>query len=174
MPASDALESRIADLEARLRAVEDVEAIRALKARYGELVDSRYTGDGVKPADEVDEIARRVAELFTEDAVWDGGKQLGVCKGRDAIAERMRTPTLRFTWHYFVKPQIRVEGDQASARWDILAPCSDGEGRPMWMSGVEDDEYRRVDGQWLHTRMQLSLIFMAPHDGGWKRARPPF
>ena len=37
-----ALERRIQSLEARLAAVEDVEAIKRLKARYGALVDARF------------------------------------------------------------------------------------------------------------------------------------
>ena len=52
------------------------------------------------------ETARAIAELFTEDAVWDGGKALGVARGREEIAARMREPTLLFSWHFFVKPRI--------------------------------------------------------------------
>lgn len=161
----------VREQEERLRRVEDAEAIRHLKALYGELADSRYGPQGPKPRGELEGIALEIASLFTDDAVWDGGRALGVCRGRQAIYERFRAPTLTFSWHYFVKPQIRVDGDRATGRWDILAPCTTPDGRPHWMAGVEDDEYVRVDGEWLHSRMKLRVVFLAPHDTGWFTAR---
>ncbi|MCG8592420.1 MAG: nuclear transport factor 2 family protein [Proteobacteria bacterium] len=165
-----ALARRVSELEKRLRAVEDVQAIQRLKARYGELVDARYTRRGAVSDEQLDRIARQVGELFTEDAEWDGGGGLGVCRGREAIVQRFREPTLSFSWHYFVKPQIQVDGDRASGTWDILAPCTSRDGEPLWMAGTEQDEYVREDGRWLHARMQLRVVFMAPHARGWGRA----
>lgn len=172
MAATD-LETRLRALEARLGVLEDVEAIRLLKARYGELVDERYAGGAPRSPAELERIAGEIADLFTEDALWEGGAALGVCRGRAAIRERFAAPTLAFSWHYFVKPQIQVAGDAARARWDLLAPCTSRDGRAMWMAGVEDDEYRRVDGRWLHQRMALRVVFLAPHDRGWARKPGP-
>jgi hypothetical protein len=158
-------------LFARVQRLEDAEAIRSLKARYAELVDARYAKGAPRPPAEVAVLAGEIAELFTEDAVWEGGA-LGVCSGRDAIRARMAEPTLDFSRHYFVNPQIALDGDRATARWELLAPCTARDGRPMWMAGVEDDEYRRVGGVWLHSRMQLGVHFFAPHERGWaKQAR---
>ena len=169
MPTPDELQQRIAALEGRLAAVEGVQAIERLKARYAELVDARYSrGNVVEPA-KLEEAARRIAELFTEDGVWDGGKALGVARGRDEIAARMREPTLLFSWHYFLKPRIEVEGDSARARWDILSPCTTKDGRPHWMAGFEDDSYRKVDGEWLHSQMKLTVVFLSPHATGWEK-----
>ena len=47
-------------LEARIHRLEDIESIRALKARYCMYCDDHYDVEGL-------------ASLFTEDAVWDGG-----------------------------------------------------------------------------------------------------
>ena len=170
MPGSESLEEQVRRLESRLQRLEDVEAIRQLKARYGELVDARYGREGVKPPEQLEKLAREIAELFSTDAEWEGGKALGSCRGRQQIYERFLKPTLRFSWHYFVKPQIEVDGDRASARWDILAPCTTQNGEAHWMAGVEDDEYVRVDGRWLHSRMTLRVVFMAPHATGWARS----
>ena len=167
------LEERVAALEARLRGVEDVQAIERLKARYAQLVDARYGASGAKERAELDLLAEQIADLFTKDACWDGGKGLGLCEGRAAITERFREPTLLFSWHYFVKPRIHVDGDRASGTWDILAPCTTRDGRPHWMAGFEEDEYERVDGEWLHSRMKLSVVFLAPHDVGWARKTDP-
>jgi len=160
-------EARLEAVEGRLALVEAQAAITNLKSDYGTLADARYSRSGVKPQSEIDEIADRLAALFTVDAIWEGGGELGTCRGRDAIRERFRRPTLAFSWHFFVKPRIRVEGARASGHWDILALCTTRAGRAMWLVGVEQDEYVRQDGVWLHSSMRLDARLMAPHDRGW-------
>lgn len=164
----DELNRQVAELRQRLDAAEAVQAIQNLKARYAQLVDERYVRGKVAPEEKVAAVAAQIAALFSEDGVWDGGPALGVSTGRAEIAARMRAPTLVFSWHFFLKPRIEVDGDRARARWDILSPCTTKDGRPHWMVGFEDDEYARVDGVWLHTRMKLTSVFLAPHETGWQ------
>ncbi len=174
MATVEELSRRIDSLEARLRAAEDVQEIHRLKARYAQLVDARYVrGGGVVEKPSLEQIAREIADTFTEDGVWDGGAGLGVCRGRDQITARMCEPTLSFSWHFFLKPIVEVEvaGDAARGSWDILSPCTTRDGRAMWMVGVEEDEYARVDGRWLHRHMKLDVVLMAPHDRGWAKRR---
>jgi hypothetical protein len=161
------LEETVRALEARLARVEAEQEIARLKARYGELVDARYDRRGPRPREQIEPLARQIAELFTEDAVWDGGAGLGLCRGRSELRARFLEPTLRFSWHYFVKPRIEVAGDRARGTWDLLAPCTTRDGVATWMAGVEDDEYARVDGRWLHSAMKLRVVFFAPHERGW-------
>ncbi len=170
MGSSD-LEARVAKLEARLAAVEDLDAIHQLKARYGQLVDARYTRRGPKSREELAPIAREIASLFCIGAVWDGGAGLGLCTGREAIYQRFLEPTLQFSWHFFLKPNLEVAGDTARGTWDILSPCTTAERRAMWMAGVEHDEYVREEGLWLHQSMRLDLIFMVPYERGWGPAK---
>jgi len=173
MPSNAELLARIEALETRLQAVDDVQAIHRLKARYAQLVDARTPHRKPKTQPEIDAAARQVAALFTEDGVWDGGKALGVATGREQIYQRLRHPTVRFAWHFFVKPHIEVEGDSAAGSWDILSPCTSAEGRAMWMAGVEHDTYARRDGQWLHRSMRLEVVFMTPYERGWGSAPEP-
>ncbi len=165
------LVERIAALETRLARAEAHAELLDLKSRYGALADARYSRKGPRSQSEIDAVAVQLAALFTEDAVWEGGGALGRCEGRVAIRDRFREPTLQYAWHFFVKPEIRVEGDHAKGTWDVLAMITTKEGRAMWMIGVERDEYARVDGRWLHTRMQLESQLMAPHDRGWAAPR---
>jgi hypothetical protein len=58
-------------LERRIRRLEDLEEIKQLKARYAAYCDAGYDADAL-------------ADLFTTDAVWDGG-MLGRNEGREAI-----------------------------------------------------------------------------------------
>lgn len=166
------IEALRAELEALRSRVERTEAaleIQNLKGRYAELVDRRFRRGAVIDADALARVADEIAALFTEDGVWDGGPALGVATGRAEIAERMRAPTLLFSWHYFLKPRIEVDGNGATARWDILSPCTTKDGRPHWMAGFEDDTYTRVDGSWLHQRMKLTSVFLSPHETGWQK-----
>jgi len=165
----DELTQQVAELRVRVEAAEAVQAIQNLKAHYAQLVDERYVRGKVAPDERVAAVAEQIAALFTPDGVWDGGPALGVSSGREQIAARMRAPTLLFSWHFFLKPQIHVEGEHARARWDILSPCTTKDGRPHWMVGFEDDEYARVGGTWLHTRMKLTSVFLAPHETGWQK-----
>ena len=169
MTSLEELERQVAELRTRLDAAESVQAIHRLKARYGSLVDARFAkGEQVEGA-RLDELARDIAALFTQDGVWDGGPALGVATGRDEIAALMRESTLVFSWHFFLKPHVEVEGNTARARWDILSPCTTKDGTPHWMVGFEDDEYRKADGEWLHSRMKLTSVFMSPHETGWQK-----
>ena len=163
------LAAELAALEQRVASSESVLAIQALKARYGELVDQRFSAGSVIDADSLARVASAVAYLFTSDGVWDGGPGLGIARGRPAIAARLREPTLTFSRHFFMNPCIEVDGDTARARWDLLSPCRRADGTSYWMSGYEDDGYARVDGVWLHRSMTLTTVFMSPVGDGWTR-----
>lgn len=163
----DDLADRLRALEGRVETLEGHAAILDLKSRYGALMDARYAREGPKSPDVLEELADRLVALFTPDAVWEGGGALGTAVGQQALRERFRAPTLQYSWHFFVKPEIRVDGDRAEGSWDVLAMMTTTEGRPMWMVGVEHDEYRRVDGRWLHSKMHLESQLMAPYDRGW-------
>jgi len=169
MATLEELEAQVEELRSRLDATESVHAIQNLKSRYASRVDARFSRGRLVAPERLAEVADEIAALFTEDGVWDAGPALGIATGRGEIAARMREPTLVFSWHYFLKPDIRVDGDRARARWDILSPCTTQDGTPHWMTGFEEDEYRRVDGEWLHARMKLTSVFMAPHRTGWEK-----
>ena len=161
------LADQVTALRHRVEAAEAVLQIQDLKARYGDLVDQRFSGGEAVDPDSLRSLARAAAALFTTDAVWDGGPGLGRQVGRSAIADRLARPTLTFSRHLFVKPRIDVHGDQASGRWDLLSPCRRPDGSSWWMCGFEDDEYARVDGVWLHRSMTLTTVFMARADQDW-------
>jgi hypothetical protein len=168
------LAAEVAALQTRVAAAEGALAVHELKARYAELVDARYEGGGPVGPERLGVLADQIAELFTADAVWDGGPALGVAEGREAIAARMRAPTLLFSRHLFLSPRIGVDGDRAVARWELLSPCTTADGTPRWLCGYEDDEYARGrDGRWRHHRMALTTVFLAGADEGWRRILAP-
>ena len=163
------LAAEVASLRLRVEASESVLAIQALKATYGELVDRRFSAGAVVDPATLAQVADRVAALFTSDGTWDGGPGLGSATGREAIASRLCQTTLTFSRHFFVNPRIDVDGEAATARWDVLSPCRRPDGTSYWMSGYEDDVYARTDGIWLHRSMKLTTVFMTPVGEGWTK-----
>lgn len=152
--------ARLAQLEQRVQALEDVNAIRHLKARYAAYCDDQYNPDAI-------------AALFTEDAVWES-QGLGRFEGRHAIREFFRGASRLFPFaiHYSLNGQIDVQGDMARAQWYLFMPCTLGEGnRAMWRAGVDHEEYVRVEGEWKFTRTSSAPLFHTPFEEGWAKTR---
>jgi SnoaL-like domain len=165
----DGLAAELSALRLRIDAAEAVLELQTLKAHYGELVDQRFSRGRVVAPERLRPITDEIAELFAEDGVWDGGPGLGRHVGRAAIADQLRRPTLTFSMHLFVKPRLEVDGDRARGRWDLLCPCVRPDGSSWWMGGVENDEYVRVGGTWLHQSMTMTTLFMVPAAEGWTK-----
>jgi hypothetical protein len=150
-------------LDLRVARLEAAEAIRNLKARYCELCDAGYR-------------AEELAELFVEDATWDGGTALGRHEGRAAIRRFFEgmPSMISFAIHHVTNPRIDVAADAASAtaRWLLLQAATDATGdQAMWFAAAYEDEYVRVDGNWRFTRVALSTRFLAPYERGWGTSR---
>jgi hypothetical protein len=148
------------DLEKRIRVLEDIEAIKRLKARYCAYCDDSYNADGV-------------AGLFTEDGVWETG--VGRNEGREEIRAffKQLPQSISFAIHMVLNPIIEVDGDTAKGSWYLLCPCTRAEtGRAIWQAGRYDDEYVRVDGEWKFKNLKVShYFFRTPFDEGWVKNR---
>jgi len=143
-----------------MQRLEDIEAIRRLKIRYAQFCDANYDPDGL-------------ASLFTEDAVWDGG-DLGVYEGREAIRAFFAGASQHFTFalHYILGHQIDIAPatNEASGSWYILEPAT-VDGRAVWIAATYNDRYRKVDGQWLFSRVNANIAFFTPFESGWMKER---
>ncbi len=132
------------DLEARLRRLEDLEAIRALIAEYRRVLDAKdFEG---------------YAELFGDDGefIADGGVH---ARGRDEIltmlAELQRTGALTVAAgddrHLVANIEIALDGDRATASstWVYLTRA-DG----LAMVGHYVDTLRRTKAGWRFARRE--------------------
>jgi len=148
------------DLERRLRVLEDIETIKKLKARYCAYCDNNYDADGI-------------ASLFTEDAVWDGGK-FGRYEGREAIRTFFRgAPRIfPFAIHQVMNPIIEVEGEQAKGQWYLFQPATLAEGnQAVWLAARYEEEYVKVESEWKFKRLKVFPSFLTPYDQGWVKKR---
>jgi hypothetical protein len=154
-------------LEARLDRLEDIEAIKALKFRYARLCDNAYEPDGL-------------AALFMPDAVWES-PAFGRYRGRAEIREFFAGVSSSMVWsvHYLLSPVIDVAADGTTAHgsWYILTLATMSRaGSPgqdsVIVSGISDERFTRVDGEWLIEYMNVDIFQMSNLDEGW--AKRPF
>ena len=148
-------------LEDRVQLLEDIEEIRRLKIKYAQICDTGY--DGTK-----------LAALFTEDAVWDGGQEFGVVNGKQEIKEMFNAMSndLTFALHYMIGHTIDVDpsGTSAKAHWYLWEPMT-YQGRAILNAITYDDECKKVNGEWLISRMALTFHFLTPYEDGWVKTR---
>lgn len=149
------------DLEKRVQVLEDIEAIKKLKALYCAYCDDSFN-------------IEKLRTLFIEDATWDGGKR-GQQHGREAILSQLsRAPKFRpFAVHMVMNPIIDVDGDTATGQWYLFIPCihANGSEQAMWGSLRYDEEYVRVNGEWKFKSQKLTEFFRTPFDEGWAKTR---
>ena len=151
---------RLQQMERRIQALEDAEAIRNLKARYAALCDDHYNADGI-------------ADLFTEDAVWES-PALGNYVGREAIRAFFQGADgiFSFAIHYSLNGHIEVSGDTAKAQWYLFMPCTVGAtNRAFWRAGIDQEHYVRVDGSWLFKHKASVPLMNTPFETGWAKTR---
>lgn len=152
------------DLEARVQRLEDIEAIRVLKARYCDRCDGGYDVEALMP-------------LFTEDAVWDGG-----LFGRYEGARRIRRffeatgGIVRFAKHFVTNSAIEVDGDRATGQWYLLQAATMPSGAEaddvaIWGAARYDEVYVRTAEGWKFASVTLDWDFWTPFDEGWVQRR---
>ena len=145
MSDNQSLERRIDRLESRF-------AIEELVSAYCEACDEHDMP--------------RLASLFTEDAVY--GSPSGVLRsvGRDAIAEmfvrafKVRGPGFHWT-HDLVVRFDDVDPDLATGV--VASHAETFVNRVPSLAAMKyDDEYRRVDGQWLISGRSIRFLYYVP------------
>ena len=143
-----------------MRVLEDIEAIKQLKYRYADACDRGYDAD-------------TLADLFTEDAIWDGGL-FGRYEGREAIREFfarcLHRHPLRHALHD--EPDHQRRRRRGHGEWYLFQTCTFAEGNtPIWGAARYEEEYERVDGAWKFRHLKLISSFWTPYEEGWVKRR---
>ncbi len=155
------------ELEARLRALEDREAIRELRATYCFLVD-----DG-----RFDEL---VDGWFTEDArcsfgAADGSIEPMRAQGREevrAFFSQGVASLLRDMAHTVHNHRISIEDGRASGDCYFELTATDvASGEDVVGAGRYIDRYRREGDRWRFAERRAEIFFIAPRAEGWNRQR---
>lgn len=140
------------ELEGKMRALLDLEAIRNLARRYAHCVWQKDLAGA--------------AALFTEDGEMDTGDRPAL-KGRRAIQESYEQLMGEAVFHPFVHNHlIELDGDRASGICYLDLRASIG-GESMIGSGVYHDRYARENGEWKFRSRKLTMCYLVPIREGW-------
>ena len=156
-------------LEQRLQRLEDIEAIKQLKARYCDACDGGWSAD--RPGYDWDKLQ----PMFTEDCVWDGTPVNIRVEGHDQLrqmcADLQHVP---FASHNVTNPQITVDGDSATAKWHLLAMLTlphAVEPVSAWCVIFYDDVCVRTSEGWKFKHVKLSYATFTDLKKGWAEER---
>ena len=144
-------------LEDRVRVLEDLEAIRKLKARYCAACDDDHNPE-------------TLGALFAEDATWEA-TNMGRAEGRAAIQKMLgdvgRSGRIRNSAHHAINPILEVEGDRANGHWRLImlytANRPDGSHAHLRIIGWYRERYVREKGEWLFQSLACTVEEHAPY-----------
>jgi hypothetical protein len=165
MKGTDHMET--ANLEARIKRLEDIEEIRTLKATYCDLCDAGVGEEKNREA---------LVALFTDDASVDFGMGEGsVFNGQEGLRfffGQLVANSVSFCQHFVHNSVIDVDGDRATGRWYFEAPTTNAvTKKAQWMAGRYIEEYVRVDGVWKFSFIATKWSYVAAYDEGWGDAQ---
>lgn len=141
----------MSDLERRIQALEDVEAIKRLKYRYWRHLDRK----------EWDEIA----QCFTPDATVSYGDGRYRFTGVEAIVRFLRESLGResgsVTIHHGHHPEIELlSGTMAHGRWALHNYLfNEKQKRAVAIGAYYDDDYVKIGGEWKLRHVGYATLF---------------
>ncbi|WP_231616449.1 MULTISPECIES: nuclear transport factor 2 family protein [Burkholderia] len=152
--------------EQRLARLEDIEAIKYLKAQYAEHLDNGYDPEGV-------------ASLFVEDSLWVIKGVGGEARGREEIKQHCRNLSKNIRWalHNIVSPAVDVDEEDKRATATFYLVCfvtmagseQSPQGEAIFIAGKYKDRLVKTDGKWYSRK---SRAWFSSHRrgrmDGWK------
>lgn len=150
---------QLEELAARLTRLEDIEAIKQLKARYCEICDDDHNPD-------------RITDVFSDNGIWEG-RGIGKAEGHAAIRELFVgfQKMMSFSQHMVMNPIIEIDGDRAQGTWYFFGPFTFRKNnQAKWQSTRYHEDYVKVDGVWkiAHLRVKGPGI-SADYETGWAK-----
>ena len=134
------------DLERRIRILEDIEAIKKLKAKYWASVDSHNW--------------EALAECMTEDLVFEN-PFFGKMEGRDFVVKVLKRSMRNVkTCHQGHNPDIEITGEAtATGKWSLNDRVEGPDRTISTGYGIYQDEYVKKNGTWKIKTSILNYIF---------------
>jgi len=153
--------TELRDLKARVRVLEDTEAIKRLKYKYFRCIDKGLWDE--------------IGDCFAEDAVADYIPGLPL-QGRAAIATFFKeniAPAYAMRVHQGHNPEIELTSETtATGHWEldnfmVTAKTNTG----IWIGAFYEDQYVKEMGEWRIQRTKVDFIFMSDIEKGWAKER---
>ncbi|MCB8914005.1 nuclear transport factor 2 family protein [Rhodococcus rhodochrous] len=143
-------------LEQRITRLEDVEAIRRLKALYCEVCDDDHNPD-------------RIVSLFTEDGTWESTGSHGAHNGHGSIQSAFAgfRDLISFSQHNVTNLVVDVADDGKSAQgtWHFCGLLKHGDNEAFWALARYEETYRKSKGRWLIHHLRAVRLGYVPASG---------
>jgi hypothetical protein len=145
------------ELEKRMTRMEDIEAIKQLKARYCAICDDDHNPD-------------HITTVFVEDGIWEAA-EFGKGQGHTAIRELFQgfQKMISFSQHMVMNPIIKVDGDRATGTWYFFGPFTFREATARWQAIRYEDDYIKVDGEWKYQHLRAQVRMSADYETSWAK-----
>lgn len=151
---------KLDELEKRIQVMEDIEAIKQLRASYAYSTNPYNWQETLR--------------LFTDDAVADFGP-FGRYQGRKELTKYYRDTlpsAVPFQVHMNHNPIIKINGTHATGKWYWEVPATLAEtNQAVWISASCYDEYVKVEGQWKFSKISTEWLYFTPYDEGWAKTK---
>ena len=144
------------ELEQRLTRMEDIEAIKQLKAEYCDICDDDHNPD-------------RITTIFAEDGIWEGAG-FGKAQGHAAIRELFKKfqTLISFSQHQVLNPVIKIDGDRATGIWYFFGPFTFyKDNQAKWLAARYQDDYVKVNGEWKIQHLRARGRMTADYEKSW-------
>ena len=143
------VEARLAELEGRVRELEDRDQIKQLAVRYCDVVDSHD--------------AAGLRAQFTNDARWYWVNGVVDARGIDEVMDALagRWDTILGSFHITHGHAVDMDVDDPDRATGLLFSHAEvlRDNNPMISAVRYDDVYRRIAGEWLFAERKLSFYY---------------
>ena len=150
---------KLDELENRITRLEDLEAIKQLKARYCEICDDDHNPE-------------RIVSVFAESGIWEG-RGIGKAQGHEEIKELFQKfqRTISYAQHMVMNPIIEIDGSRATGIWYFFGPFTFYENnQAMWQAARYHEDYEKIDGAWKIRHLRIKGPGMsAKYEAGWAK-----
>jgi len=159
--ATGALNLQLSRIEAQLRKAEDMTAIENLQMTYGYYLATLLWDD--------------LAALFDDNGTIEIAMR-GVYVGRPAVRRNLNLygqaglddGVLHNHMQYQPVISVSEDGQHAKLRSRALSMMGNYGKSGMWMGGIYENEFIKVDGVWKFRKDQQMNTYFAPYETGWK------
>ena len=144
------------ELEQRLTRMEDIEAIKQLKAEYCDICDDDHNPD-------------RITTIFAEDGIWEGAG-FGKAQGHAAIRELFKKfqTLISFSQHQVLNPVIKIDGDRATGIWYFFGPFTFyKDNQAKWLAARYQDDYVKLNGEWKIQHLRARGRMSTDYEKSW-------
>ena len=145
----------VAALEQRLTRIEDLEAIKQLKATYCDICDDDHNPERTT--------------IFAQDGIWEGAG-FGKAQGHAAIRELFKKfqTMISFSQHQVMNPIIKIDGERATGIWYFFGPFTFyKDNQAKWLAARYEDDYVKVNGEWKIQHLRARGRMHTNYEESW-------